>query len=165
MKRLLILFVMIITLTAVTARASDLAPSITIPDANISATLMEFPLSKGSWAIDPWERQVGHLEGTAGLFEAGNTVLAGHSTLPNGKPGIFANLGSLSTGDEVVVFNGAEERHYTVSSVFTVSADDVTIALPTSNEQITLITCDTGSYNRSSKLYDRRVVVVAERAG
>lgn len=163
MNRLFV--ILVISLSTFTAFAADRSPSISIPSARISASLVEFPLANGSWAIDPWERSVGHLEGTASLFEAGNTVLGGHSRLPNGKRGVFANLSSVAVGDEVVVFDGVEERRYTVSRVFTVSADDVSVVLPTPGEQLTLITCDTGSYNNDSQLYDRRVVVIAERAG
>ncbi|MBI5670241.1 MAG: sortase [Chloroflexi bacterium] len=163
MKRLF-LILLALSLSTLTAAAGN-TPSITIPSVNISASIVEFPLARGTWAIDPWERRVGHLEGTAGLADAGNKVLGGHSTLPNGKPGIFANLSNVAVGDEVVVFDGVEERRYTVSQVFTVSADDVSVVLPTPGERLTLITCDTGSYNRNSQLYDRRVVVIAERAG
>lgn len=165
MKHLILTFVMVVTLTAGLARAFDPGPSIRIPAVNISAALVKFPLNRTSWAIDPWERSVGHLEGTAGIFEVGNTVLAGHSRLPNGKPGVFANLDGLSVGDDVVIFDAVEERRYIVSRVFTVSAEDISVAYPTPGDQLTLITCDTGSYNKNSELYDRRIVVVAERAG
>ena len=154
----------LILLTAFATQASPPTPSVTISAINVSVNIVEFPLTETCWAIQPWETAVGHLEGTTGLGQNGNIVLAGHSRMPDGKPGIFSGLHQLTEGDEIVVFDGAVERRYVVSQVFTVPKKDVSVVFPTSHEQLTLITCDTGSYNRSKDVYDRRVVVVANPA-
>lgn len=155
----------LIILSAFAVHASSGSPTITISAINVSASIVEFPLTDTSWAIQPWETAVGHLEGTTGLGQAGNIVLAGHSRMPDGKPGIFSSLKKLSQGDEIVVFDGAAEHRYTVSQVFTVPSRDVSVVFPTTQEQLTLITCDTDSYDQSNSRYNRRVVIVANPAG
>lgn len=154
----------LILLSAFAANASPASPSLTISAINVSSNIIEFPLTETSWAIQPWETAVGHLEGTTGLGQSGNIVLAGHSRMPDGKPGIFSALHQLAEGNEIVISDGATERRYIVSQVFTVPKKDVSVVFPTSHEQLTLITCDTGSYNRSKDVYDRRVVVIANPA-
>src|SRR5512145_959113 len=163
LSNVLVVSLFIVAAVSVTV-AADSVPTITIPALNISSPITEFPLAQKTWAIDAWETAVGHLEGTAGFADSGNIVLAGHSKMPNGKPGIFNRLGELVVGDTISVFDGITERVYRITNVLTVSAEDVSVVYPTSNTQLTLLTCDTNSYNSSSKRYDRRVVVVAEPA-
>jgi LPXTG-site transpeptidase (sortase) family protein len=145
-------------------RVRSSAPaSITIPALNISASVEEFPLSGHSWKIDQWDKGIGHLEGTAWLGEPGNMVVAGHSRMPDMSDGIFAGLDDLTVGDTITVSDGSQEWHYAVTDVRSVDYKDVSVVYPTDTDQITLITCDVGSYNGKSQKYARRVVVVAQR--
>src|SRR5690606_1197788 len=139
--------------------------SISIPALGVSSTISEFPLNGRSWDINPWEGGIGHLQGTGWFDAGGNIALGGHSWLPNQTPGIFVNLHTISTGDEVIVNVNGEERRYTVSDVTSVSMYDLSVLYPTSHEQITLITCDAASYDRNSALYHQRVIVTAQRSG
>lgn len=161
MKRHQLAIFAIIILSAFAVQASPASPTLTISAINVSSSIIEFPLTETSWAIQPWETAVGHLEGTTGLGQNGNVVLAGHSRMPDGKPGIFSGLHQLSEGNEIIVFDGTTEHRYVVSQVFTVQSRDVSVVFPTSNKQLTLITCDTDSYDKSRNRYNRRVVVVA----
>ncbi|MCB9451611.1 MAG: sortase [Anaerolineaceae bacterium] len=139
-------------------------PGISIPSLNISSPIVEFPLGYSTWTIDPWETQVGHLEGTADLGQGGNIVLAAHSRMPNLEDGIFAKLPSLHEGDEIIVFDGQVERVYQVVEVLYVDYTDLSVLYPTVEEQLTLITCDVaGGYNTHRQDYNQRVVVVATR--
>jgi LPXTG-site transpeptidase (sortase) family protein len=137
--------------------------SISIPILNISSSIEEFPLSGHSWKIDQWDKGIGHLEGTAWLGEPGNMVFAGHSRMPDMSDGIFAALDKLATGDTITVSDGSQEWRYSVTDVRSVDYKDVSVVYPTDSDQITLITCDVGSYNNRNQQYARRVVVVAQR--
>lgn len=144
---------------------SSSAPTIAIPALGVTSRIVEFPLGNSSWVIDPWERRVGHLEGTPGLNQGGNVVLAAHSRMPNLRRGVFSRLHQLQTGDTIVVFDGTQEYRYQVSAVLNVDYTDISVAYPTSHDQLTLITCDTSTYNASRGDYDKRIVVIATRAG
>jgi LPXTG-site transpeptidase (sortase) family protein len=148
-------------LTVPTSAANQ--PTITISSLNISHKIKEFRLSGETWAIDPWERGIGHLEQTGWFDNPTNIVLAGHSTMPNGKPGVFAALDNLSLGQEIVLFDGNADRHYQVSDIRIVPVDDISVVMPTDHERLTLITCEISSYNTSIQGYTQRLVVIADR--
>ena len=159
-------FVILIFVLAVgmqTVGASN-QPAITIESLDISSSISEYPLSGASWAIDPWDTGVGHLQATAWFDSPGNIVLAGHSIMPDGTPGIFAHLDDVQIGQELDVFDGGGDRYYTVTDVFTVGINDMDVVMPTQDERITLITCKIGSYDADTQTYTQRLVVVAERA-
>ncbi len=135
--------------------------TLSLPTVNVYVGITTFPLDGVSWTIDPWEKRAGHLEGTAWFDTTGNVVLGGHSSYPNGKPGIFAGLYQLNIGDPVIVTVGGSERHYVVSSKFSVHYDDLSVAYPTSDNRLTLITCDLPSFDATTQSYTQRLVVVA----
>lgn len=140
-----------------------ITPALRIPAVDIEQTVTPFDLDGTSWAIDPWERQIGHLQGTAWTYSAGNIVLAGHAEYPDGSDGVFATLIDLEIGDEIELTDETGRRHaFTVSEVRTVDYDDLTVVLPTATRRLTLITCDTPTYDASRRKYARRVVVIAE---
>lgn len=137
---------------------------LSIPVAGINSAITQFPLDNaGSWAINPWERQVGHLQGTAWLGESGNTVLGGHSRYPNGNPGVFLRLYDVRVGDYILVTEDGQERRYVVSAVRVVRYDDLTVLYPTPHSRLTLITCDVPSFNPIDNVYYERLVIVADR--
>ncbi|MDX1990737.1 MAG: sortase [bacterium] len=139
--------------------------SISIPVANIRSTIITFPLDGVSWAIDPWERSVGHLEGTAWLDETGNVALGGHSEYPDGTPGIFARLYDVNVGDVMIVSENGIERRYVVIEKRTVQYDDVSVVYPTNDSRLTLITCDLPSLDPNTGTYLDRLVVVGRLVG
>jgi len=138
-------------------------PTITISALNISRQIKEFHLSGDTWAIDPWEKGIGHLEQTGWLDVGSNIVLAGHSVMPNGNPGVFAALNTVAPGQEIVIFDGSGDRRYQVTEVRVVPVEDVSVVMPTDHERLTLITCEVGSYDTASQTYTQRLVVIAER--
>jgi LPXTG-site transpeptidase (sortase) family protein len=137
-------------------------PVISIPAANIRVGIKTFYLDGVSWAIDPWEPLVGHLEGTVWLDNVGNLVLGGHSEYPNGKPGVFAGLYNVHIGDGITVQDGETRRDYVVSDVRTVRYDDLSVVYPTSHNRLTLITCDIASFEPQTGTYGERLVVIAD---
>jgi LPXTG-site transpeptidase (sortase) family protein len=134
---------------------------LSLPTVNVYVGITTFPLDGESWAIDPWEKRAGHLEGTAWFDSIGNIVLGGHSSYPNGRPGIFAGLYQLNIGDPIIVSVNGGERRYVVTSKYTVRYDDLAVAYPTADSRLTLITCDLPSYDSTSQTYTERLVVVA----
>ena len=150
------------TLPVGAAPARD-AVEIQIPALGIDANITEFPLDGTSWAISPWETGIGHFQGTGWFDAPGNIALGGHSWMPGNMPGIFYKLDTIQRGDEVIVYVNGEERRYAVSKITSVPLNDLSVVYPTTTEQITLITCEPGSYDPNSARYERRVVVTARR--
>lgn len=133
------------------------APALSIPSANIYSPIITFYLDGTSWAIDAWERRVGHLQGTAWLDKPGNIALGGHSQMPDGRPGIFNGLYGVKIGDPI--FLG--DRRYIVSEIRTVHYRDLSVIYPTPTDRLTLITCDIPSFDSDTSLYQDRLVVIA----
>ncbi|MBN8621128.1 MAG: sortase [Anaerolineae bacterium] len=134
---------------------------LSMPTVNVFTSIKTFPLDGVSWAIDPWERLVGHLQGTAWFGGRGNIVLGGHSAYPNGRPGIFAGLYQLNIGDPIIITHEGNEQRFTVTQKFSVRFDDLSVATPNGENRLTLITCDLPSYNPDTQFYNERLVVVA----
>lgn len=135
--------------------------TLSMPTVNVFVGITTFPLDGVSWAIDPWEKRVGHLQGTAWFNGSGNVVLGGHSAYPNGKPGIFAGLYQLNIGDPIIVNVDGGERRYRVTEKLVVNFEDLTVAYPSSDSKLTLITCDIPSYDPATQFYSERLVVIA----
>ena len=96
----------------------------------------------------------------------GNIVLSGHVDFHGVGPAVFWNLGKLEQGDEidVALADGKTYKyHVTGKGVFDADSAPVDqIVGPTSAESVTLITC-TGVFNQSTRQYNERLVVRAER--
>lgn len=80
--------------------------------------------------------------------------------------GIFYNLAKIKAGDAfTVTFGDKSVRKFKVKQVQTVTTKEADTALFVSDytipKQLNLITC-TGKYDKASKSYDSRVIVVAE---
>jgi LPXTG-site transpeptidase (sortase) family protein len=88
-------------------------------------------------------------------------VLGGHSQLAPGQPDVFYNLDQVSIGDEIIITETGSVRRYSVTDVYRANQYDIAPLRPTSHEQLTLITCDSASYDANSGGYNNRVVVVA----
>lgn len=168
-KNLRVLFVVmgLLLLSLLTTGTLDAGnrPRLGISAIGLSRRVVEFPLTSDSWAIRPWEKNIGHLAGTGWFDNPGNIVLAGHSTLPNGKPGTFYHLDQVSVGSTITLFDGSANREYSVTDIRTVSEYDLSVTLPTSDDRLTLITCDISSYNPDTQEYANRLVVTAQRVG
>lgn len=131
------------------------------PTAGISATVIQSYLDGTSWDVRELGAFAGHLQGTAWLNQPGNIVLAGHVELADGRQGVFASIGQLSVGDPIFLTQDGEQRVYAVRELRTVNPDDMSVLYPTSDEQLTLITCS--NYDFLRDVYHERLVVVARR--
>lgn len=136
--------------------------ALSIPTVNIYSPLTTFPLDGVSWAIDPWDPLVGHMQGTGWVDRPGNIALGGHSEYPDGTPGVFAGLYGLAIGDPIFLLVDGQERRYVVTSVRSVDFDDLSVVYPTDTPHLTLITCDIPTYDPANGQYWERLVVVAQ---
>ncbi|PJF28207.1 MAG: hypothetical protein CUN52_13465 [Phototrophicales bacterium] len=137
--------------------------SLLIPSLAINAPVIDVYLVDGIWDISVLGSNVGHLQGTARVGEAGNVVLSGHVELRDGTKGVFGFLDQANIGDRIIVRRGNIQYQYVVTDVYVTTPDDLTPVYPTSTPRLTLITC--GNYDFFSNQYLERTIVVAEPIG
>jgi LPXTG-site transpeptidase (sortase) family protein len=96
--------------------------------------------------------------------ENGNAVLAGHLDWYTGAPAVFSKLAKLKVGDDINIDYQAKTMHFKVIEVNTYGLEDFPMQKvfgPADRPILNLITCS-GSYDKQSKLYDKRLVVSAK---
>lgn len=147
--------------TAITENGQTVETHLLIPRLAVNTTMIEAPIVGNYWDISRLTDQVAHLAGTSYPGEDGNTVLAGHITIPDAGWGPFQNLETLENGDRVFVEQGAETYVYVVTETRSVGPSDVDIAFPTDDERLTLITC--ANWDDLVDDYTERFVVIASR--
>lgn len=91
------------------------------------------------------ENGVAHLKGSSKPGDGSNIFIFGHSSFYWYKPGnyktIFAKLEDVKTGDEIVLWNHGKKYVYIVSETKIVDPEEVDVLKPTSEEQVSLMTC------------------------
>jgi LPXTG-site transpeptidase (sortase) family protein len=137
--------------------------SIYISRAGVVSNVIQAYLDGSSWDISQLRSNVGHLEGTAWVDQPGNVVLSGHVELSDGKPGIFAELNVIQINDLVRVQSNGKWHTYMVTEVYMTTPHNLEPLMPTPEDRLTLITCN--SYDFFTNAYLERVIVVAERMG
>jgi sortase A len=102
----------------------------------------------------------GHVVGTGGPGQPGNSVVVGRNGLWGGA---FADLDQLDEGDEILVSTVQGQSAYVVDDVGTVSADDLQddVYGPTDADQLTLVT----SASDAPWASDEATVVIAHMKG
>lgn len=149
----------IIEPTPVTVERAPPATRLVIPTLAIDAPVVEVAITNNTWDVSGLTYEIAHLGGTANPGEKNNMVLAGHVTLKRGA-GPFLHLESLEPGDMAIVY--AEEQAYTyrVMSKRYVGLTDVSVAYPTSDPILTLLTCT--NWDAENRTYIERVAMIAE---
>jgi LPXTG-site transpeptidase (sortase) family protein len=130
-----------------------------IPTLNLSLPIVSIPQSDQGWDLTWLWNQAGWLEGTAYPSWYGNTVLTGHAYLSNGLPGPLVHLGTLSWGDEIILYAHGLKYTYQVRVRDLVSADDLRILDHKDQDWLTLFTCK--DYSETLDEYLWRQVVQA----
>lgn len=144
--------------------AEPIERHIYFPNAETAGTIVEAYRKPGGWEVGHLQQLVGHLEGTPWLGEDGNMVLAGHFEDELGRPGPFRYLYFAEIGDRILLQEGNGPMHvYVVSDVFRTDPTDIEVLRKSDNPKLTLITCDSWSYDTAT--YEQRLVVVAEPVG
>jgi sortase A len=130
-----------------------------IPALGIDAPVVEVPIANKTWNVSLVEHEIAHLGGTAHPGEKNNMVLAGHATLKRGI-GPFFRLESLQPGDIAVVYAGEQPFRYRVLGKRYVLPTEVSVAQPTVDAILTLVTCS--DWDAEDRTYRERVAVIAE---
>ncbi len=131
-----------------------------IPSLAVNVPIVGVPVVDEEWNLSWLDKNAGWLNGTAFPSWKGNSVLTAHVGLSNGKPGPFANLGSLKWGDQVIVHVNGQKYIYEVRANRLVSPSSVSSV--TKHEEypwLTLITCK--SYDEKTGEYTYRTVIRA----
>jgi LPXTG-site transpeptidase (sortase) family protein len=131
-----------------------------IPKLGIKTNVTGIPQAKdGTWDVTWLWNQAGWLQGTAYPATTGNSAITGHVYLPNGEPGIFVDLHTLSYGDKITLRAYGQKFTYEVRENKAVKPADVSVLNRINGTWITLITCQ--GYNEASNSYASRVAVQA----
>lgn len=135
---------------------------IVIPALGVDTVVAYVPYDedKLSWLIEGLREEVAWLGDTSWPGLGSNTVLAGHVTVRGLGNGPFRYLDNLQEGDQIKVFTAENEYIYTVREQVTVNETDLGVLLPTTQAQLTLITC-TG-WDEELEIYRFRRVVFAD---
>jgi len=149
------------------------------PSPSISPTNHEFHLSIPSLEIEApviadvdgadqdsyfkaLENGVAQLKGSSKPGEGSNIFIFGHSSFYWYKPGeykeIFRNLEDLQNDGEIIIWYNGQEYKYKVTSKTTVDPSQVDVIQPTTQEQVSLMTCVPPGTTL------KRLIVVAVRA-
>ena len=149
--------------TLLPAQPADLAyqsngeMTLEIPTLGVNLAIAGVPKIDNGWDVRWLADQAGYLEGTAFPTWQGNSGLAGHAILADGKPGPFANLHSLNWGDRVIIHAWGQRYIYEVRENSMVPPDKVNVLRHEELSWVTLITCQ-GYGELSGKYRWRRIV-------
>jgi len=135
------------------------ATRLVIPTLGIDAPVVEVPITNKTWDVSGLTYEIAHLGGTANPGEKNNMVLAGHVTLRKGA-GPFLHVESLEPGDIAIVYAGEQAYTYRVVSKIYIGPTDVSVAYPTSDPILTLLSCT--NWDAENRRYLERVAVVAK---
>jgi sortase A len=130
--------------------AADQRPQrLLIPRLDLSTPIKEVYIQDGVWQVADYA--AGYHHGSALPGEAGNMVMAGHAGLHGA---IFRSLGTLRSGDDVLVDAGGWRYRYQVREQMSVWPTQVDVMEPTATPVLTLITCTAWD--------TKRLVVIAD---
>jgi len=130
-----------------------------VPALGVSIPILGVPLVENSWDVSWLSQQAGWLNGTAFPGWQGNSVLTGHVTLSNGRPGPFASLESLVWGDQIIVHASGKKFVYEIRESKIIDLNDFSVLGHEDRAWLTLLTCK--SYDENTNSYRFRVAVQA----
>jgi len=107
----------------------ELLTRVLIPKINLDAVVVE-GASRKQLLAGP-----GHLQDTATPGSIGNAVITAH------RDTFFRHIYELNQGDEILIRRGGQVFRYHVTGKKIVQPEDVSVLNPTSDAQLTLITC------------------------
>jgi LPXTG-site transpeptidase (sortase) family protein len=142
----------------------DTSPAnrIVIPSLTLDTEVAYVPFDDTSltWLIAGLRQEVAWLGESSWPGLGSNTVLAGHVTVAGLGNGPFRYLENLAAGDQITVYTEQNLYTYQVRDQFTVNETDMAVTDPTTNPQLTLVTC-TG-WDSELEVYRFRLIVVAD---
>jgi len=140
----------------------DLSPvvRIAIPALFVDTEVKYVPYDGFSWMISGLREEVAWMGNTSWPGLGGNTSLAGHITVAGMGDGPFRHLDELPVGEWVILYTEKNMYSYNVREILVTDDGDMSVTLPTTNPQITLITCV--DWDQEVKTYLNRLVVIAD---
>ena len=137
----------------------DTSITLDIPSLSVDIPIVGVPKQAGTWNVSWLGNQAGWLEGSAFPSWNGNSVLTSHVYLSNGKPGPFAKLHELQTGDQIYVHAFGQKYTFTVLTNATISPTDRSVMRHEERPYLTLVTC--ADYDPETGTYKNRFIVRA----
>ncbi len=110
-------------------REDQMLTRIVVPKINVDSIVVE-GVSRRELSAGP-----GHMKQTAIPGEIGNAVITAH------RDTFFRHIYELNPGDQIQVRRGVRTFTFTVTGKKVVVPDDISVIQPTSDAQLTLITC------------------------
>lgn len=146
---------------------SDLPKRLRIPALGINAHVKSVGVNaQGSMATPGNFTDVAWYKyGTVPGFK-GSAVIDGHVDNALALNGVFKRLDQLKPGDDIYVTTASSTLHFVVAETVSYTSEQVpleTLFNRADKPRLNLITCD-GTWMRSKKEYDHRLVVYAELA-
>jgi len=110
-------------------REDQMLTRIVVPKINVDSIVVE-GVSRRELSAGP-----GHMKQTAIPGEIGNAVITAH------RDTFFRHIYELNPGDQIQVRRGVRTFTFTVTGKKVVMPEDISVIKPTSDAQLTLITC------------------------
>ena len=147
------------------ADSPDTSPvkRIIIPALALDTVVKYVPYDGLTWLIAGLQQEVAWLGETSWPGLGSNTALAAHVTLRTGSDGPFRFLSDLRYGDTVFVETEQKTYEYMVRDTIVVEPTDLSVLEPSSESQLTLITCT--EWDTYTGFYTKRFVVLADLIG
>lgn len=147
------------------ADSPDTSPvkRIIIPALALDTVVKYVPYDGLTWLIAGLQQEVAWLGDTSWPGLGSNTALAAHVTLRTGSDGPFRFLSDLRYGDTVFVETEQKTYEYMVRDTIVVEPTDLSVLEPSSESQLTLITCT--EWDTYTGFYTKRFVVLADLIG
>jgi sortase A len=136
---------------------------IILPSIGTDTVVKYVPYDGFTWLIAGLQQEIAWMGDTSWPGLGGNTGLAGHVSLRNGRDGPFRYLDQLVPNDEITLYTEENVYIYRVREIRQVTDTDFSVIEPTDNPQITLITCI--NWDAGTGMYSDRLVVFADLIG
>jgi LPXTG-site transpeptidase (sortase) family protein len=133
---------------------------IRIPSLAVDNPVAYVPFEDSTWLIQGLREEIAWMGDTSWPGLGGNTGLAGHVTVRGLGKGPFWDLNTLSQGASIALYTEENVYFYSVRDQRIVEEWDLSVLEPTSNPQITLITCV--DWDEQERVYLKRLVVFAD---
>jgi sortase A len=136
---------------------------IVLPSIGVDTVVKYVPYDGFTWLIAGLQQEIAWMGDTSWPGLGGNTGLAGHVSLRNGRDGPFRYLDSLRPNDQVKLYTEENIYIYSVRELQIVSDTDFSVIEATKDPQLTLITCS--DWDPQMGLYRDRLIVIADLTG
>ncbi|MCQ3938032.1 MAG: hypothetical protein DPW18_13420 [Chloroflexi bacterium] len=141
-----------------TYKASGL--TLEIPSLSLNMPIVGVEFNGSTWDVTWLGRNAGYLAGSAYPTWKGNTVLTGHVTDANGKPGPFAYLNEMQPGQKIHIHNNGFTYIYEVRTSGLILPSSIrTLFRHEEDSWLSLVTCE--NFNEETGSFANRRLIRA----